>query len=155
MKVFNNILLALTLTIGGYESVEIRSATQDASVVENDIEIADLADKKHGAMLKLDTIYLDLGVISADTISTGIMKFRNIGDEPLVINNIFSDCGCTVPSYSSAKIAPGEKGEIKVKFNGKGRGAGEFRKTVRIRSNALNPREVFFVKGRIKRVYKK
>lgn len=99
--------------------------------------------------LRFDSTYLDMGCIPADSIGEAVMGFRNTGDAPLQILRIFSECGCTVPSYSSDEVMPGERGEITIRFNGKNRVAGSFRKALRIRSNADNHREVLIVKGRI------
>ncbi|MDE6548045.1 MAG: DUF1573 domain-containing protein [Muribaculaceae bacterium] len=99
--------------------------------------------------LQLDSTYLDMGCIPVDSIGEAVMGFHNTGDAPLQIFRIFSECGCTVPSYSSDEVMPGERGEITIRFNGKNRVAGSFRKALRIRSNADNHREVFIVKGRI------
>lgn len=101
------------------------------------------------AHLRLDSTYIDMGGIPADSVGEAVMGFRNTGNAPLQILRIFSECGCTVPSYSSDEVMPGEKGEIKIRFNGKNRAAGSFRKALRIRSNADNHREVLIVKGRI------
>lgn len=99
--------------------------------------------------LRLDSGYLDIGVIPHDSIAEGVMRFRNTGNAPLQILRVFSDCGCTSPSYSSEEVMPGDTGVIRVRFNGKHRDPGIFRKILRIRSNADNPREYFYVKGRI------
>jgi hypothetical protein len=40
----------------------------------------------------------------------------------LVVSNIKSTCGCTVPSNWTKEVAPGQTGEFTVKFNGKGNG---------------------------------
>lgn len=99
--------------------------------------------------LRLDSTYLDLGVIPRDTIVEATINFYNTGEAPLQIMRVFSDCGCTVPTYSSEPVEPGGKGEITVRFNSKRRDPGSFRKVLRIRSNADNPRRVFYIKGRI------
>lgn len=99
--------------------------------------------------LRLDSTYIDMGCIPADSIGEAVMGFRNTGDAPLQILRIFSECGCMVPSYSSDEVMPGEKGEIWIRFNVKNRNAGSFRKALRIRSNVDNNREVLIVKGRI------
>ncbi len=104
------------------------------------------ADTPH---LSLDSTYLDMGKIPVDSVGEAIMGFTNTGDAPLQILRIFSECGCTVPSYSAEEVMPGEKGRIKIRFNGKGRTPGSFRKALRVRTNADNPREVFIVKGQI------
>ena len=36
-----------------------------------------------------------------------IYKFKNTGDNPLIISNAVASCGCTVPSYPKEPIPPG------------------------------------------------
>lgn len=102
-----------------------------------------------GPHLRLDSAYVDLGVVVQDSVAQGVLGFRNTGDEPLQIVKIFSDCGCTVPSYSSYPVAPGESGEIKVKFRSSGRDPGMYRKWMRVKSNADNSRVTFTVKVKV------
>ncbi len=120
-----------------------------SSVGQNTVDNSSIAtqDAPH---LQLDSAYIDMGVILRDSIGEATMHFCNTGDAPLQIMRIFSECGCTVPSYSTDDVLPGEKGEIKIRFNGKNRNPGSFRKALRIRSNADNSREILIVKGRIK-----
>ena len=107
------------------------------------------------AHLELEGRSVDVGVIPTDTIVERVMRIRNTGDAPLVIKRIFAECGCTTPSSPKDPILPGEWGEIKVRFNSKGRPPGEFRKVLRIRSNADNSRELFYIRGTVRRQYKK
>lgn len=44
-------------------------------------------------------------------------RFRNTGDELLVIESVHSSCGCTAALLSSKQIAPGDMGEIKTTFD--------------------------------------
>ena len=39
-----------------------------------------------------------------------VFKFKNTGNKPLVIEQATTSCGCTVPSYTQAPIAPGKSG---------------------------------------------
>ncbi len=66
---------------------------------------------------------------------TCVFKFTNTGKNVLVIHQAIAACGCTVPIFPKEPIKPGESSEIKVTYNGKGRRAGEFEKTITIRSN--------------------
>ena len=66
---------------------------------------------------------------------TCVFKFTNTGKGLLVIHQAIATCGCTVPIYPKEPIKPGESGEIKVTYNGKGKRAGEFEKSVTIRTN--------------------
>lgn len=99
--------------------------------------------------LALDSTYIDLGRIPQGSIAEGKMRFRNTGNSDLQITRIFSECGCTVPYYSTDPIPPGGEGEIKVRFKSKSRPTGMFYKTLRIRSNADNTRVNLTVRGRI------
>lgn len=62
-------------------------------------------------------------------------EFRNTGDAPLVITNVQSTCGCTVPSKPTEPIMPGKTGKIDVKYN---MNPGPIRKTITVESNAIN-----------------
>ncbi|MDE7412612.1 MAG: DUF1573 domain-containing protein [Muribaculaceae bacterium] len=97
--------------------------------------------------LTLDSCSIDLGTVKREEITERVMNFRNDGDAPLQILSIFSECGCTTPSYTTDPVDPGETGEIRILFNGTKRSPGPFRKALRIRSNAGNPRVVLFVNG--------
>lgn len=102
-----------------------------------------------GPYLRLDSAYIDMGVVRGDTIVVGTMGFRNTGSEPLTIIRIFTECGCTVPEFSGTPVEPGESGVIRVRFDGRNRTNGHFRKVLRVKSNADNPRESFVIKGMI------
>jgi hypothetical protein len=62
-------------------------------------------------------------------------KFKNTGQNPLMISDAFASCGCTVPSFSKEPVLPGNDGEITVEFDTKGR-KGKNHKSVIIVSNA-------------------
>lgn len=78
---------------------------------------------------------------------TYTFKFKNTGDKPLVIEQAIASCGCTIPTYTQAPIAPGKSGEIKVVYNGKGKSAGEFKKMITVRSNASNELVRLYISG--------
>lgn len=67
-----------------------------------------------------------------------IFKFENVGTETLVITNVQTTCGCTVPAWPRDPIAPGQESEIKVVFNSAGK-IGRVTKVITIVSNAVNP----------------
>ena len=76
-----------------------------------------------------------------------IFEFTNTGDEPLLIKNAKSSCGCTVPEWPKEPIAPGAKAVIGVKYDTKRPGA--FTKTVTITSNASATPTVLTIKGTV------
>ncbi len=61
-------------------------------------------------------------------------RFRNTGNEILIINNIVVSCGCTVAEKPEAPIAPGAEGAIKATFDTKGR-VGTNHKTMAVYTN--------------------
>lgn len=79
---------------------------------------------------------IDYGNVYKDVDSgVRVFEFINTGDAPLIISNVQSTCGCTVPSKPTEAIMPGKKGEISVKYN---MNPGPIRKTITVESNATN-----------------
>lgn len=79
---------------------------------------------------------IDYGKVSKgsdDGIRT--FEFKNTGDQPLIITDVKSSCGCTVPSKPTEPVLPGKKGKIDVKYN---MNPGPIRKTITVESNAVN-----------------
>lgn len=69
-----------------------------------------------------------------------VFKFTNKGDENLIINKAWAECGCTKPDFTEAPIPPGKTGEVKVTYNPLGRPGG-FTKVVTVKCNG-NPSKV-------------
>ncbi|HLO70189.1 MAG TPA: DUF1573 domain-containing protein [Flavipsychrobacter sp.] len=61
-------------------------------------------------------------------------KFKNTGDQPLLVYNVVAGCGCTTPSWSKDLVMPGQEGEIQVEFNSENR-PGQQSKNVLVYSN--------------------
>jgi hypothetical protein len=79
---------------------------------------------------------IDYGTVSKDSDSgMRTFEFKNVGDAPLIITNVQSTCGCTVPSKPTEPIMPGKTGKIDVKYN---MNPGPIRKTLTVESNAIN-----------------
>ena len=79
---------------------------------------------------------IDFGTVTKES-DSGIrtFEFKNTGDAPLIITNVQSTCGCTVPSKPTEPILPGKIGKIEVKYN---MNPGPIRKTITVESNAIN-----------------
>ncbi len=79
---------------------------------------------------------IDYGKVTKET-DNGIRSFifKNTGNAPLIITNVQSTCGCTVPSKPTEPILPGKTGKIDIKYN---MATGPIRKTVTVESNATN-----------------
>ncbi len=76
----------------------------------------------------------DFGTIKQGEAVEHVFTFENTGTEPLIITKAKGSCGCTAPNWPKEPIAPGETGEIQVKFNSRGK-KGTQKKTVTIWAN--------------------
>ena len=74
-------------------------------------------------------------------------KFTNTGNEPLIITNIESVCGCTVPKYTNTPVLKGQTGTISVTYNAAA--LAPFSKGLTIRSTAKTPIQVIYIKGEV------
>ena len=94
---------------------------------------------------KFETETIDYGKIAKGSKGERTFVFTNVGDAPLIITNIQSSCGCTIPEKPKDPIMPGEKGKIKVSYDTNRPGG--FSKIITIFSNAKNARKVIKIKG--------
>ena len=100
------------------------------------------------ADIKFDKLIHDFGKFSeSDPVVTCVFSFTNTGDAPLVINQAMPSCGCTVPEFTKQPIQPGEKGEIKVTYNGQGKFPGHFKKSITVRTNAKVEMTRLYIEG--------
>ncbi|MCT8341153.1 DUF1573 domain-containing protein [Flavobacteriaceae bacterium TK19130] len=99
------------------------------------------------AKFEFKTETIDYGEISKGSDGVRSFEFTNVGDEPLVITDVKSSCGCTVPEKPDGPIAAGETGVIKVKYDTKR--VGPIRKTITVYSNADEPVKALKIKGTI------
>ncbi|MEL6637225.1 MAG: DUF1573 domain-containing protein [Bacteroidota bacterium] len=72
-------------------------------------------------------------------------QFRNITENPLLIDNVRTTCGCTASEWEDYPTDPGGVGEINVEFNAKKRGY--FYKKVRVFFNGQRKGELLTIQG--------
>lgn len=100
------------------------------------------------ADIKFDKITYNFGTFSENNpIQKVTFTFTNIGNAPLVINQVVASCGCTVPSYEKRPVAPGQKGSINITYNGTGKFPGHFKKSITIRTNAKTEMMRLYIEG--------
>lgn len=100
------------------------------------------------AQIKFDNVSHNFGSFSEkEPVVTHSFTFTNIGEQPLVINQAIASCGCTVPQYTKEPIAPGQKGEIKVTYNGEGKFPGHFKKSITVRTNGAVEMTRLYIEG--------
>lgn len=95
----NTLLLFIAITIGQW------SIAQDESTL----------DKTTTVSFEESTI--DYGKIAKGSDGVRTFTFTNTGEHPLKIYAIYSACNCDIVGQPDKPIAPGKKGEIKVKYD--------------------------------------
>lgn len=99
------------------------------------------------AKMEFKTETIDYGEIAKGSDGVRVFEFTNVGDEPLIISQVKSSCGCTVPSKPKGPVAPGESSTISVKYDTNR--VGPIRKTVTVYSNAEESIKPLKIKGKI------
>jgi len=95
------------------------------------------AQTANGAILEFAEKSFEFGdIVQGDSVKH-VFKFINTGNAPLMLKEVLTTCGCTVPKFSKDPVMPGKEGEILVKFNSEGK-EGRLTKVITILSNATN-----------------
>lgn len=76
-------------------------------------------------------------------------NFVNNGDKPVRITNVKASCGCTTPGWSKEEVPAGESGFVQVRYNPRNR-PGNFKKSLRISSNAAAANQTLYITGYVK-----
>ena len=87
----------------------------------------------------------DYGTIKKGEDGFCTFSFENTGNIPLMLFNVESTCGCTVPTWPKEPILPGDYGDINVEYDTYRTGV--FHKSIRVISNAQTV--VLRIKGNV------
>ena len=98
-------------------------------------------------ILDFESEVIDYGTIKKNADGERTFTFTNTGNAPIIITNVKTSCGCTVPTKPNGPIMPGEKAEIGVKYATNRIGA--FSKTITVMSNASTSNKVLKIKGTV------
>lgn len=128
-KILLFLIMAMAMSFG--------IGAQSKKSIRSEITPTGSSQAENYAEIKFDTLRCNLGVFpETDAVRKYSFHFTNTGTAPLIINQAFASCGCTVPDFTKDPIKPGERGSINVTYNGEGLLPGRFSKTITIRSNA-------------------
>ena len=93
----------------------------------------------------------DFGNIKQDSENKYVFSFTNTGTEPLIIETANGSCGCTVPNYPKAPIAPGATGDIEVVYK-PGKQENAQTKTVTVIANTEPKETTLRIKANVAKV---
>ncbi len=104
-----------------------------------------------GPRIVLESGDFDFGSVYAGRKVEHTFRFKNSGDQPLMIERVRSSCGCTAALLSSTVIGPGDVGEVKSTFDST-RFGGNVAKTIYLYSNdPLQKVTQLHIRGLVKR----
>lgn len=89
-------------------------------------------------VISFEKDFHDFGKLISGEKVTYSFKFINKGKSMLLISDVSSSCGCTVPDFPKKPIKPGETGSIDVSFDSEGR-HGLQSKSITVFSNCQPP----------------
>lgn len=92
---------------------------------------------QNGPAIKLEETNHEFGDIYQGEKVNYVFTFTNIGNQPLVLSEVVTTCGCTAPSWNREPVMPGQSGEIQITFNSENK-MGRQNKGITILSNAVN-----------------
>ncbi len=112
-------------------------------------EKAEKSKKSKSPEIEFESLEYDYGTIYEGADGTSEFVFKNTGKEPLILSNVYTSCGCTVPTWPKEPIMPGKTSSIIVKYQTSR--VGPISKIITVLSNAETlPRVELRIKGTIK-----
>jgi len=103
----------------------------------------------NGPVMDFESAVIDYGLIEHNSDGKREFVLTNNGNAPLIISNAKGSCGCTVPTWPKAPIAPGESAAIGVKYATNR--IGKFTKTITLTTNSPEKTKILTIKGEVKK----
>ncbi len=105
------------------------------------------AAQKVENMLAFENTTHDYGNIPQGGDGTYEFVFKNTGAKPVILTNVRSSCGCTIPEWPREPIASGQEARIKVRYNTQI--AGRFSKKISVYADSISTPIVLSIKGNV------
>ena len=132
----------------GLQEVRIDEKASNADIVRLPISADGKMDTSKMAKIEFETSSFNFGTITEGAVIKHVFKFKNIGTVPLVISDIQTSCGCTVPDWQRSPIPAGTSSEVRVQFNSEGKHDAQ-EKPIRVIANTLPNETVLMLSGKV------
>ena len=95
----------------------------------------------------------DFGTVKDGEKVVHVYEYKNVGNQPLMIQKAEAGCSCTSADWTKTPVLPGKTGKVTVTFDSKDK-VGPAMKEITIKSNAVLPnpnmaRYSIFLKGKV------
>ncbi len=117
-------------------------------IVNNPVTANGNKTSKDFPKISFETDIHNFGKVIQGEKVTYSFKFKNTGNANLIISDVSSSCGCTVPKFTREPVAPGESGSIQVTFKSENK-KGFQNETVTIVSNMQPNTKVIKIKAMV------
>jgi Protein of unknown function (DUF1573) len=101
----------------GLAEVRLDGKTSNADIVRMPISADKPLDTNQIAKIQFDSTEYYFGKVKEGAIVKHTFSFKNVGKMPLLISDVRTTCGCTVPTWNKNPIAVGATDKIDVSFN--------------------------------------
>ncbi|MDA3866193.1 MAG: DUF1573 domain-containing protein [Salinivirgaceae bacterium] len=102
---------------------------------------------RNDALIKFTIEQKNLGELKYKEPKTVSFEVQNEGQTPLIILDVKTSCGCTVPAWNKKPIRPGKKGSIEVTYDSDF--PGRFKKTITVFYNGANSPDTLLISGEV------
>jgi hypothetical protein len=121
MKYIFPILMAAALAVAGCQNSDQKAN----NTVTNDTT----------GIVWIDSLHQSLGEINKGQVAEITWRFKNTGNEPLIVTDVQVSCGCTLADKPKEPIPSGGEGLIKASFDSKSQVPGNYNKEVTVLTN--------------------
>lgn len=118
-----------------------------ALVLSNSLQAQNSSSLDPLTTIEFESTTIDYGKIEKGSDGIKSFIFKNTGDHPFKIYQIYSSCSCDIVSKPEEPVAPGETGIIKVKYDTKK--VGPIVKTITGNSNIKGKLFTLRLKGEV------
>ncbi len=117
-----------------------------SDLIRNPIQSDGTIDSSNLARIEFDHTSYDFGIIDQGDTIRHVFEFENKGNIPLLISDVRSTCGCTVPQWPKDQIQPGASETIEVLFDSSTK-EGNQNKAITVYSNTIPNETKLYLKG--------
>ena len=132
----------------GLDEVRLDGKTSNADIVRMPITADTPLDTNNIAKITMEETDFNFGSVTEGDVVKHTFKLKNVGNQPLLITDIRTTCGCTVPTWNKSPIAANANDQVEVKFDTKGK-ANEQIKKITIIANTFPAETELILRGMV------